>query len=229
MFLYYITDRKQLSGDPAESIRLLLERIRAAAEAGIDAIQLREKDLTARELVELASRAKGIVDQANLTSSAKVQTRLLINSRIDVAVACGCDGVHLRSDDISSADARAVFHKAGVPRPLIAVSCHVLSDVELAAGNGADMAVFGPIFGKLGQQQSSSRLDDLRDACSALAAAKSSMALIALGAVTGENAMSCIRMGASGVAGVRLFQTGNLQESVSRLRNCDLPNSTHPD
>jgi thiamine-phosphate pyrophosphorylase len=229
VFLYYITDRKQLSADPQESVRLLLERIRAAAEAGIDAIQLREKDLTAKVLLELATRVKEIVDEANLTSPTKVQTRLLINSRVDVALACGCDGVHLRSDDISPADARVVFHKAGVAHPLIAVSCHVLSDVELAAGNGADTVVFGPIFGKVGQQHSSSRLDDLRDACNALAAAKCSMPLIALGAVTEENAMSCIRVGASGVAGVRLFQTGNLQESVCRLRKCDSPNCTHPD
>src|SRR5689334_3851289 len=94
MFLYYITDRRQLSPNNNEATHLLLDRIRNAAGAGIDAIQLRERDLSTRELTELGKRAVEIVRKANSS------TRLLINSRMDVAIACGADGVHLRSDDI---------------------------------------------------------------------------------------------------------------------------------
>lgn len=218
MFLYYITDRKQLSADSQESIRLLLERIRAAAEAGIDAIQLREKDLTAKELVELASRAKEIVDQTNLASSAKVQTRLLINSRVDVALACGCDGVHLRSDDISPADARAVLVEAGARKPLVAISCHTVAEVELAAGHGADFAVFGPVFGKSGSDLPALELPKLEEASRQSKFGQSGMPIIALGGITLENARKCLQAGAAGMAGIRLFQTGNIISAISQLR-----------
>ena len=226
MFLYYITDRKQLSGDSQESIRLLLERIRAAAEAGIDAIQLREKELTAKELVELASRAKEIVDKANLASSAKVQTRLLINSRVDVALAWSCDGVHLRSDDISPADARAVLVEAGARKPLVAISCHTVAEVELAAGYGADFAVFGPVFGKSGRDLPALGLSKLEEASRQSKFGSSEMPIIALGGIALENARQCLQAGAAGIAGIRLFQTGNIASTISQLRTAGSQPST---
>lgn len=218
VFLYYITDRKQLSDDRPENIRLLLERIRLASEAGVDAIQLREKDLTARELVELASHAKEIVDQANVISAAKVQTRLLINSRVDVALACGCDGVHLRSDDISPADTRAVIVEAGATRPFVAVSCHSVSEVALAAGHGADFVVLGPIFGKSGSDGPALGLPKLKEASRQSQFGQSELPIIALGGITLENARQCLQAGAAGIAGIRLFQTGNIASTISQLR-----------
>lgn len=226
MFLYYITDRKQLSADPEQCIRLLLERIRAAAEAGIDAIQLRERDLTAKELVELASRANEIVKQTNVTSSAKVQTRLLINSRVDVALACGCDSVHLRSDDILPADARAVLVEAGATRPFVAVSCHSVSEVELAAGHGADFVVLGPVFGKADGSLPALGLPSLEDARHRLKFGSSGMPIIALGGITLENARQCLQAGAAGIAGIRLFQTGNIASTISQLRSAGSRAST---
>jgi len=216
VFLYYVTDRKQLSADPEKSIQLLLERIRLAAEAGVDAIQLREKDLSAREMTNLGLRAMEVVNKINASRTPKTQTHVLINSRVDVAVACGCDGVHLRSDDISAADARAVLIQAGIKQPLVGVSCHSVAEVEQAYGHGADFVVLGPVFAKSGAEKPiglaliSSVVKSLGDRA---------LPVLALGGVTLDNAAACMEAGAAGVAGIRLFQSGNVSETVLRLRS----------
>jgi thiamine-phosphate pyrophosphorylase len=217
VFLYYITDRTQLSNDASVASRLLLERIAAATKAGIDAIQIREKDLSTRELMDLATRAVEIVHAENALSSTKIQTRLLINSRVDVSIASGADGVHLRSEDLSAAEARAIYTRAGVARPLVAVSCHNVGEVELAEGESADFAVFGPVFEKSGQEAPAG-LAALRRACQRRAA-RPPMPVLALGGVNVVNASECIQAGAAGIAGIRLFQKGNLSETISRLRS----------
>jgi thiamine-phosphate pyrophosphorylase len=216
LFLYYITDRKQLSTDRDESARLILARIADAAHAGVDAIQLREKDLTARELVELGLRSAELV-RLN-SSSSRIRTRLLINSRVDVSIASGADGVHLRSDDVSAAEARAVFVHAGVSSPLIGVSCHTVQEVLLAEGQGADFAVYGPVFEKANQASETTGLAGLKEVCHRPGAAQRRMPVVALGGVDTTNAVNCLEAGASGVAGIRLFQNRNLIETVARLR-----------
>jgi len=218
LFLYYITDRKQLSTDPVESIRLLLARIRAAAEAGVDAIQLRENDLCAREMVELGREATRLMVEANSEDSSKPATRFLINSRTDIAIACGADGVHLRSDDISAAEARRVFVRAGIPGPLVAVSCHRGEEVELAEGHGADFAVFGPVFGKSGVDAKAVGVAELERACTRRRMANPKMLVLAIGSVNEVTAAECLQAGADGVAAIRMFQQGVIHETVSRLR-----------
>jgi len=217
LFFYYITDRKQLSTSHDESFRLLLEHILAAATAGVDAIQLREKDLGPRELVELGKRATEIVHRANSSRPSRVRTRLLINSRVDAAIASGADGVHLRSDDMSAADARLVFVEAGFPEPMIGVSCHTTREVSLAEGNGADFAVYGPVFGK-GSEVPSRGLKGLEAACRKRKAGEHAMPVLALGGVRPADLAGCLKAGARGVAGIRLFQNGNPAETISRLR-----------
>lgn len=210
MFLYYITNRKQLSANEDEARRLLLEGVRMAAAAGVDAIQIRERDLSSRDLTELGKRAVELVRKANPTA------KVLINSRSDVAISCGADGVHLRSDDISAAEARAVFMHAGILRPIIGVSCHSRREVELAEGHGADFAVFGPIFEK-DRKTKEEGLTSLQSVCHRRSA-KPPMPILALGGVKVENAQECLRTGASGIAGIRLFQNGNVELVISQLR-----------
>lgn len=219
MFLYYITDRKQISADSTQDTRLLLDRIAAAASAGIDAIQIREKDLSTRALIDLSARAIEIVRRENARNSTKIQTRLLINSRIDAALASGIEGVHLRSDDLSPAETRSVFLRAGIARPTVAVSCHSVREVELAEGEGADFAVFGPVFEKSGHAAPVG-LTGLRNACRRRAA-KTPMPVLALGGISVDNAGECIQAGAAGIAGIRLFQNGNTVETIARLRGLD--------
>src|SRR5208282_5840407 len=120
--LYYITDRSQFRGDERARRRALPEKIVEAALAGVDYIQLREKDLSARELETLAREAVAAVRE-NSSS-----TRLLINSRIDVALAAGADGVHLRADDVAPDDVRQMLPESSSGF-LVAASCHSKEDV----------------------------------------------------------------------------------------------------
>jgi len=122
MILYYITDRTQFPGDERERRRALLDKIGEAARAGVDFIQLREKDLSTRELETVAREAVSVVRSAvrsSVHSSAlrtenwELGTRLLINSRMDVALAAGADGVHLRADDVGPHEVRRMLEVAG--------------------------------------------------------------------------------------------------------------------
>jgi thiamine-phosphate pyrophosphorylase len=211
LYLYYITDRKQLSAETSDQARLLLERVRMAAEAGVDWIQLREKDLSDRELLDLGRSAVGVVAGVN-SQRPENPVRLLINSRVDVAIACGADGVHLRSDDISAADARTVFMQAGIGESVIGVSCHTAEEVALAEGNGANFAILAPIFEVSGKRVPVG-MAELRRSCQ-----RRPIPVLALGGVTAHNAAECLAAGAQGIAGIRLFQSGNLQETIADLR-----------
>src|SRR6201993_2217673 len=140
--LYYITDRAAFPGDESTRRRRLLEKIREAAKAGVDYIQLREKDLPTRDLESLAREAVAILEQLR-TENRELRTALLINSRTDIALAVGADGVHLRSEDVSPEEVREVCG-AGAPArelspraPLIAVSCHSPAEVAQAAASKA--------------------------------------------------------------------------------------------
>src|SRR5579872_654969 len=104
--LYYVTDRAAFSGDESTRRRRLLGKIREAAGAGVDYIQLREKDLSSRELESLAREAVSAIRESSKREPA---TALLINSRTDIALAVQADGVHLRSDDISPQEVRGVW------------------------------------------------------------------------------------------------------------------------
>src|SRR6202035_4557704 len=97
--LYYITDRRAFPGDERSRRRRLLEKIREGAQAGVDYIQLREKDLSTRDLESLAREAMSIIRESSQlrTENRERKTALLINSRTDVALAVLADGVHLRS------------------------------------------------------------------------------------------------------------------------------------
>jgi thiamine-phosphate pyrophosphorylase len=208
--LYYITDRSQFPGDEASRRRRLLEKIADAARCGVDYIQLREKDLCARELEILAH---AIVIELR-TGNKKLETGFLINSRTDIALACRADGVHLRSNDISPAEVRKIWTQcgAGVPaRVTLGVSCHSAEGVAQAAAQGADFVVFGPIFEKKSAQPTG--LDALREAC------REKIPVLALGGVTLENAESCIQAGAAGIAGIRLFQENEISKVVGQLRS----------
>src|SRR6266853_1930586 len=177
--LYYITDRSQFRGDEPTRRRALLAKIAEAARAGVDYIQLREKDLSTRELEMLAQEALTAVRNStplrteNRELRTILRTRLLINSRTDVALAAGADGVHLRADDVAPHEVRQVL-EVSAHRPLttdhflVAASCHTAADVFLAESEAADFAVFAPVFGKIGAAGTSSAgLAALREACRA--------------------------------------------------------------
>jgi thiamine-phosphate pyrophosphorylase len=208
--LYYITDRRQLPGDAQEQERRLLEKIAECAAAEVDLVQLREKDLSARALEELALKA-----MAALKGS---RTRLLVNSRTDVALACGAHGVHLPANDLAASDVRAIFARAGVSEPVIGVSTHSAAEVASAEAHGADFAVFAPVFEKSGTA-SREGLEELRRICRRTEAAQPPMPVLALGGITLENARLCVAAGAAGIAGIRLFQQNEVHVVVKKLRS----------
>lgn len=213
--LCYITDRTQLPGDELGRRTLLLEKISEATAAGIDFIQLREKDLTTRELESLASRVLEVIQESQRrTENRELRTKLLINSRTDIAIAVAAAGVHLRANDLSPTEVRRVTYGAHTPvRLMITQSCHTPEEVQQAAIDGADLAVFAPVFEKHSAPAiRPTSLDALRAAC------QYKIPVLALGGVTLENAADCLRAGATGIAAIRLFQDHDLKEVVRRLQ-----------
>ena len=210
MLVCYITDRTRFPGDEGTRQHALLEKIAEASRAGVDLIQLREKDLSSRKLEALAHAAVRVVRE----NTGEPATRLLINSRSDIALACGADGVHLRSEDISPPEVRRIWIGAGnSSRPLVSVSCHTVTEVASAVSAGADFAVFAPVFEKKDSASTKAAgLDHLREAC------RQKLPVLALGGITLENVSPCIQAGAAGIAAIRLFQENNLAEIVRRLR-----------
>jgi thiamine-phosphate pyrophosphorylase len=137
--LYLITDRR-LAAASGGLIAAVEAALAGGAEAGMSgsiAVQLREKDLEAGELYELALALRPICT--------RFDAPLVVNDRIDVALAAGADGVHLASTSFDIADARKLLG----PSRLIGVSTHRPEEVTVAAANGTDFAVFGPIYDPL--------------------------------------------------------------------------------
>lgn len=171
------------------------------AKNSVDFVQLRDKTLDAGELAKLA---RAILKDIAEVSGAK--PRLLINGRADVAVAVGAAGVHLTShpDELTPEQVRRVFAIAEKPAPVISISCHTLEEVQHAREAKVDLILFGPVFEKriAGEQVNAGvGLQVLREAC----VAAGEIPVLALGGVTPELAEDCLRAGARGVAGIRLF------------------------
>jgi thiamine-phosphate pyrophosphorylase len=178
---YYITDRHSAGGEEA-----LLAHVARAASGGVDWIQIREKDLEARDLLGLALRALAIAGAA----------KVLVNSRVDVALAAGAHGVHLPASSIVPARWRQVVPDGF----LIGVSCHTVGEVRSAERDGADFTVFGPVF-ETASKPGAVGIERLREAASAVR-----IPVLALGGVNAANASRCIAAGAAGIAGISMFQ-----------------------
>jgi thiamine-phosphate pyrophosphorylase len=214
VLLCYITDRTQFPGGPADQECRLLEKIAECASSGVDYIQLREKDLTARALEELAHKAAAAFPAGSRTS-------LLISSRIDVALACGAHGVHLPAHDLPASEARVIWDHAGKTGAVIGVSAHTAEQVARAEAHGADFAIFAPVFEKSGVTNPVG-IAQLWQACHRPHPAGAPMPVLALGGVTLENAQRCLEAGAAGIAGIRLFQQNDAEQTVKQLRKLGL-------
>jgi thiamine-phosphate pyrophosphorylase len=220
--LCYVTDRKSLAlgsgaisgGDRREA---LLKRIAAASAAGVDWIQIREKDLSAKEASSLTREALA-TNRANQHDG--VTTRIVINDRLDIAFSEHASGVHLGERSLPVRDVREWLDaEAGqtVRKSfLVGVSCHSQEGALSAAQKGADYIFFGPVFATPSKKVSGAPqgLPLLAEICRSV-----NIPVLAIGGVTLENASTCFAAGAAGIAAIRLFQeSADLPSLVQALR-----------
>jgi thiamine-phosphate pyrophosphorylase len=181
--LYLVTDRRLAAG---RSLVDVVDVVHAALDGGADGVQLREKDLLGAELLRLASALREL--------TARYRATFLVNDRIDVALAAGADGVHLPRDGFPVADARRLIG----PGRLIGVSTHAPAEVAAAASDGADFAVFGPVY----DTPSKAAFGPPRgiEGLRAARAASGAFPLLAIGGITAERVGAVRAAGAAGVA-----------------------------
>ena len=212
--LCYVTDRSGLSGVEArEAQETLLLRIETAAAAGVNWIQIREKDLSGRNCGLLTREAL----QRAAKSPASNAARIVVNDRLDVALSEGAGGVHLGENSLPLPEAKRLVKAQALSQHfLIGVSCHSLEAARSAASGGADYLFFGPIFATprkaaFGAPQG---LERLAEVCRAV-----SIPVLAIGGITLVNASACLAAGASGIAAIRLFQDArDMTSLVQSLR-----------
>jgi thiamine-phosphate pyrophosphorylase len=229
VILCYVTDRKSLApGYPASAataapvagaalevpLASLLLRITAAASAGLDWVQLREKGLAARDCAALTAAA---VKRCRVAG-----TKVAVNDRLDVALAEGADAVHLGERSLPAAavcrslrdSSASTTHDSPL---LIGVSCHSVAYALAAADAGAGYLFFGPVFDTPSKRAfgPAQGIPSLARVCRAV-----SIPVLAIGGINAENASLCLNAGASGIAAIRLFQeSADVSAVVSQLRS----------
>lgn len=177
--LYLITDRQKTGGRP---LRIVIEE---ALKAGVKAVQLREKDLSSRELYETAYELRKLTARHN--------ARLFINDRLDVALAVDADGVHLGGESMPIYRARKILGE----KKLIGVSCHNQVSAITAQEMGADFITFGPVYytpskAAYGPPVGVELLETITSCLS--------IPVLALGGIKPQNVPEVLARGASGVA-----------------------------
>ncbi|PYU25364.1 MAG: thiamine phosphate synthase [Acidobacteria bacterium] len=206
--LCYVTDRHSLDvAAGADREATLAQRIQNAACSGVLWVQIREKDLPARNLMELTRTAIRACNNGTM--------QILVNDRCDVAWAAGAAGVHVGEKSLPVAVLIDARRASGRTNSLVGTSCHSVSGAITAAEEGADYLFFGPVFATpskaaLGAPQG---LAKLAQVCSAVC-----IPVIAIGGITVQNARACREAGAAGIAAIRLFQQHrDLAEIVASL------------
>ena len=203
--LYYITDRHQLV---SESIS---DRVQQAIRAGVEWVQIREKDLATRALLNLV---QGAVSAAKGSATG---ARVVLNDRVDVALAASAAGVHLGTRSLPV----EVVRKIAPPDFVIGVSCHSLAEALAAEAGGADYVVIGPIYATPSKLQYGPPLGltKLREVTGRI-----KIPVFALGGISLDRVKACIQQGAAGIAGIRIFQDcPSVEDRVRELRARLLP------
>ena len=205
--LYLITRGATTEATTPDSpeFKKILEQVSAAAAAGIDLIQIREKRLSTRVLFELAQQAVALTPMS--------VTRILVNDRADIAAGAGAHGVHLTTTSVDAATIRRIFGSEF----LIGASTHSLNEARAAERDGADFVVFGPVFETPSKHEYGPPVG--LEHLSRVAGEVGDFPVLALGGVTLNNAALCLNAGARGVAGISLFSEANeLQRIVTQIK-----------
>ena len=191
--LYLITRgaSKPSTTSKSPEFESILTQVSAAVGAGIDLIQIREKNLSARVSFELCEQA------TQLTTG--TATKLLVNDRADIAAGAAAQGVHLTTRSIDAAAIRKTFGE----ELLIGASTHSIDEAVAARDVGAGFIVFGPIFETPSKQKYGAPLG--LESLSAVTTVLRDFPVLALGGITTSNARDCVDAGAGGIAGISLF------------------------
>jgi len=205
--LCYVTDRRSLVYPPEQNLsEQLLQKIEVTATAGVNWIQIREKDLSGKDIAALTRATLSRVSKHS--GHAQLATRVLVNDRLDVALAEQAGGIHLGENSLPVAEAKRLLldSQATQTAPhdfLVGVSCHSLEAAQSAASAGADYIFFGPIFATPSKAAygAPQGLDHLAEVCRSV-----NIPVLAIGGITLANISSCIAAGAAGIAAIRLFQ-----------------------
>lgn len=208
--IYLITDRRAFPEH--QSIEGQLDAIEVAARSGCQLIQVRERDLEARDLVAFV--------RAAISIARPHQSKVLVNDRVDVALAADADGVHLRSTSLNAFDARSVARLMPQRDFMIGVSVHSLEESTSAIDGGADFLVCGPVFETASKRQYGAPLgvDKLAQISRA-----SKIPVLGIGGINCENAPQVLSQGAAGIAGISLFtQLPMIPERVSTILSLEL-------
>ena len=232
--LCYVTDRSLFAAEPAPAHKVLLKKIAAAALAGVDWIQIRERDLSGKESSTLAREAMKLArDRAGqegpgtepsarvspgvvASPSKATRARILVNDRLDIALAAHSGGVHLGEQSLPPQEALRLRKALDRKDFLIGVSCHSLEAAKQAERGGADYLFFGPVFATPSKAAygAPQGLDRLREVCRAV-----TLPVLAIGGITPEKVAPCLSAGACGIAAIRLFQdTPDLPAVVQALK-----------
>ncbi len=203
-----VTDRRRLAvadADPDLRRACLVAQARCAVEAGVDLIQLREPDLGAADLAALAAEL--------LAVTRATPTRLVVNDRLDVAIACGADGVHLRGDSIPIAMARRLARRGF----LIGRSVHGVD--EAIAADGADYLIAGTVFSSASKPGPTPLLgvEGLRAIIAAV-----EIPVLAIGGLAGDRIDEVAAAGAAGLAAIELFMGSHDGAEVAGCRVVEL-------
>lgn len=208
----FVTDRASLPVMPGiNREEALLERIRGAASAGVDWIELREKNMDSRPLLELMRASVAAVRSSvpsgvgSSEDGSSKGSRLLLNDRLDVACVTGADGVHLTETSVPVGAVVSWTRQCG-RKLLVGASCHSLEGARRADADGADYIFFGPVFATpskeaFGPPQGLAKLGDI---CRGVR-----IPVLAIGGITMANAAACVEAGAAGIAAIGLFQRSN--------------------
>lgn len=208
--LYLITNRQIFlrKADPDQSAnQLQIEAIRQAAAAGCQLIQIREKDLSAKTLAEFTRQA--------IAAARPHGAKVLVNDRLDVAIAAKADGVHLRVSSLPTAEVRQAVAEKGLKEFLIGVSTHSLAQAKTAETGGADFIVCGPIYDTPSKREFGEPmgLERFADICQTV-----NIPVLALGGINMTNFHQPINAGAAGIAAIGLFSNPeNLPQTVATL------------
>jgi thiamine-phosphate pyrophosphorylase len=211
--LYLITDRRAFLRSPEitpdDLPRLQLDAIGKAAQAGCQLIQIREKDMSAKALVAFTLAA---IERARPHGA-----RVLVNDRLDVAMATGADGVHLRASSIPAREVRAVVAEKGLDDFLIGVSTHSIVEARLAEAGAADFIVCGPVYDTPSKRAFGAPLglDVFAEIRSAV-----KIPVLALGGINLSNYHDLLRRGAAGIAAIGLFaDLDSLEQNIQSILN----------